>query len=205
MEQMLGTASSIVRNPTVVGLAATAFSDWFLEEPDTQVREELLAMTAHLADFGEEPLRHAAIAFDSALRAETPEVSKQNWTKAFALGAHSVTPHESVMRTGLVMQEPRDATLSWMRRYGVLPTGDSKEPEDHLGLQLALLAHICFIAAKADSPETEFSEAKHFAAERLAWIPILEGKLSEAGAAQSVRSGTALLRVFLEQFVRDNP
>ena len=203
MEQMQGTASPLVRNPTAVALAATTFSDWLLEEPDAPVRDELLAMTAHLIEFGDEALRHAAQAFDAALRAETPEESKQNWTKAFALGPHSVTPHESVMRTGLVMQEPRDATLAWMRRYGVLPTGESREPEDHLGLQLALLARICFIAVKADNPDTEFTEARRFAAERLAWIPLLEAQLADAGAAKSVRTGTALLRVFLEQFVRD--
>ncbi|MCF0254512.1 MAG: molecular chaperone TorD family protein, partial [Duodenibacillus sp.] len=71
------------------------------------------------------------------------------WSAAFGLGSGSATPHESVYRTGLVMQEPRDEVRRMMIARGFLPALPGNEPEDHLGCEMLLLERLAADALEA--------------------------------------------------------
>lgn len=60
-------------------------------------------------------------------------------------------PYESVHRSslGLMMQDEWEAVLHFYRSVGYSRTASSVEPEDHLGIELECMAHLCQRAADA--------------------------------------------------------
>lgn len=57
----------------------------------------------------------------------------RDYGSLFCLGGSSLSLYESVWKTGLAMQEPRDELRKILRASGLKPNTDSNEPEDHLG------------------------------------------------------------------------
>lgn len=188
-------------NPAAAALTANTFSNWLLFGMTPQVHAEVTAMFAHHAEHAEtEELRSAAAALKELLCTESIEVLAKDWATAFAVGASSTAPYESSVRTGLVMQEPRDATLAWMRRWGVLPDPECAEPEDHLGLQAALFSRLIGLSLEAedeDQARTAVEAAARFASERLAWISLLLDELKRADAPRSVAGMINFLSLFI--------
>ncbi len=113
---------------TVVALTTKSFSNWLLYGMTEDIHKEVTTMFAYQASHGSMPLRKVAKTNLDVMRRTPREELARDWSAAFALGMSSVTPHESVIRCGLTMQEPRDLTLAWMRRYGVLPDESLAEP-----------------------------------------------------------------------------
>lgn len=187
-------------NPAAAALTANTFSNWLLNGMTKEVHEEIRAMLEFWSSQQFCPvLRGEAEELMILFDRSTLESLDKDWTNAFALGAGSTTPHESVARTGLVMQEPRDATLAWMRRWGVLPQTDSAEPEDHLGLQLAFFSRLAALALESDEDlaDQALEAARRFALERLSWICILEDSLKAAEAPGSVVGMIDFLALFI--------
>ena len=123
---------------TVLSLTAAAFSDWFLFGMTKEIQSETQLMCQSLSECGSETVRGRTRRLDALLSERSLEEHAQDWAKTFALGAQSTTPHESVFRSGLVMQESRDQTLAWMRSMGLGRAEGVNEPEDHAGFQLAI-------------------------------------------------------------------
>lgn len=61
------------------------------------------------------------------------EALGRDYGSLFCLGGSSLSLYESVWKTGLAMQEPRDELRKILRASGLKPNTDSNEPEDHLG------------------------------------------------------------------------
>lgn len=57
----------------------------------------------------------------------------RDYGSLFCLGGSSLSLYESVWKTGLAMQEPREELRKILRASGLKPNTDSNEPEDHLG------------------------------------------------------------------------
>ena len=57
----------------------------------------------------------------------------RDYGSLFCLGGSSLSLYESVWKTGLAMQEPRDELRKILRACGLKPNTDSNEPEDHIG------------------------------------------------------------------------
>lgn len=188
-------------NPAAAALTANTFSNWLLNGMTREVHEEIRAMLQFwISQRFDLALGAKAEALTILFEGSTQEALDKDWTNAFALGADSTTPHESVLRTGLVMQESRDATLAWMRRWGVLPDPGCAEPEDHLGLQTALFSRLTALGIEAEDEEQSraaLEAAARFASERLAWTPLLRDELKRAAAPESVVAMIDFLSLFI--------
>ena len=97
------------------------------------------------------------------------------------MSAHPVAPYESVYTSeeGLLMQEARDEALEAYHAWGLSVPDTFDLPEDHVALELelmALLASRTTEAAKAGDGDgaAELVAAQHsFADEHLAWVAVL--------------------------------
>lgn len=189
---------------TVVALTAKSFSNWLLYGMTEDIHKDVTAMFAYQASHGSMPLRKVAQTNLDVMSRTSREELARDWSAAFALGMSSVTPHESVIRCGLTMQEPRDLTLAWMRRYGVLPDESLAEPADHLGLQLALLGLLCVQHLDATArPVCSADDIRRYVDERLAWLPDLRAYMKALDAPAGVIGMVDFLVEFLDDaFIR---
>ena len=177
----------------VTALAALTFSDWMLKGIDESILESILAMTLALQD---ESLPTAGAAREAAavLEGKTLEEIERAWTQAFCVGEDSVTPHESVALTGLVMQEPRDAVLEFMHGCGAAPSADTHEPADHLAVMLAFWARLLADDAAQD-------KALEFAEKHLQWVPWIRRELNRKQSDNAiVEALLTLLEAVLDDF-----
>ena len=167
---------------TVLSLTAAAFSDWVLFGMTKEIQSETQLMCQSLSECGSETVRGRTRRLDALLSERSLEEHAQDWAKTFALGAQSTTPHESVFRSGLVMQESRDQTLAWMRSMGLGRAEGVNEPEDHAGFQLAIFANLCARVAADMNDQENKSNALRFAQEHLLWLEELQRALQRNGA-----------------------
>lgn len=150
-------------------LAALTLSDWMLDGGTDAHLASIQAMLDVLqAKAGE--LGQAARQTQAALARSTQQDLALSWTQAFGLGGNSVTPHESVARTGLVMQQPTDDVIEVMRAYGCATEANITDPADHLGVMLAFWASLWM-------RQDQGQAARAFALEHLQWIGWLERQL----------------------------
>ena len=106
--------------------------------------------------------------YASSLRTDDLEKTRVELSVEYAglfLGVWRVPAHpsESAYFTDgqLVMQEPRDEVLKLYRMMGVDKTGQFKQPEDHIALELQFMAHLCEKTNTALKDE-DFSEARKY-------------------------------------------
>jgi TorA maturation chaperone TorD len=99
----------------------------------------------------------------------------------------------------LTFQEETLAVRAWYRRYGVLPAQLHAEPDDHIGLELAFMAHLAQLALAAQAAGDTARLADLLAAERgflrahpLRWAPKWCGRVGEAARTDYYR-GLALV------------
>lgn len=178
----------------VTALAALTFSDWMLKGVDEAILESIYAMTQSLQD-ETLPTTEVARAAAVALEGKTLEEIERAWTQAFCVGDGSVTPHESVAFTGLVMQEPRDEVLEFMHECGVTLSADTHEPADHLGVMLAFLARLLVDDQTQD-------KALEFAEKHLHWVPWVRKELARKQPDNAIVPVLlTLLEAVLEDFV----
>jgi len=108
---------------------------------------------------------------------------KADHTRLFTgLANIPVAPWESVFFTEerLVFQKQTQDVRDWYQRYGMtVVSGQYKEPEDHIGLELTFMAHLAKIglAALAAQNQPEFEQAlaaqREFAQKHLfLWAPL---------------------------------
>ena len=157
---------------TVLSQTAAAFSDWFLFGMTKEIQSETQLMCQSLSECGSETVRGRTRRLDALLSERSLEEHAQDWAKTFALGAQSTTPHESVFRSGLVMQESRDQTLAWMRSMGL----------GRAGFQVAIFANLCARVAADMNDQENKSNALRFAQEHLLWLEELQRALQRNGA-----------------------
>jgi len=99
----------------------------------------------------------------------------------------------------LTFQEETLAVRSWYRRFGVQPTQLHSEPDDHIGLELAFLAHLAQLALAAQAAGDHARLAELLAAERgflqahpQRWAPKWCGRVIQAARTDYYR-GLALV------------
>ena len=116
-------------------------------------------------------------------------------------GEMLATPWESVYRskTKLTFQEPTLQVRALYERFGVQAPAVHREPDDHLGLELAFVATLSDLAARAAAGNDTTRLARCFEAERdflqdhlLAWAPACL-ELVEKHAETGYYRGAALL------------
>lgn len=174
----------------VIALASLTFSDWMLKGADGSVPESLRAMTQALQK-EDSALGRQAHKVAVLLEEASVEELDRSWTQAFGLGEGSVTPHESVALTGLVMQDPRDEVLAVMYAHDLAPDASLHEPADHLGVMLAFWARLV-------GDEQYLQDAESFCRDHLSWLPWLEKELR---AKQPDNAIAIELTVLLEELV----
>ena len=114
---------------------------------------------------------------------------KHDYRRLFIGPGHiPAPPWESVYLSidGLVYEEQTMAVRKFYARYGLQSPKRYKEPDDHFGLEMAFLAHLCALglaAIKADDPE---ALASHLEAKReflkehlLLWAPTFLNRVIE--------------------------
>lgn len=111
---------------------------WFLNGP-TQENRELLSKVLVYAQ--EKALAKSEIIQVMQEKLMTSQIENE-YGSLFCLGKDSVSLYESVWKTGLVMQEPRDKMRKILVALGLKVSGISNEPEDHVGLILYIYGEI---------------------------------------------------------------
>ena len=94
------------------------------------------------------------------------------------MSAHPVAPYESVYTSeeGLLMQEARDEALAAYRTWGLAVPDSFDLPEDHVALELELMALLADRTAEAaragnaDEAAELVAAQRAFADEHLAWV-----------------------------------
>lgn len=179
----------------VTALAALTFSDWLLKGADDSICSSLTAMMQTLSE-GPQTVAKAAFQAAHVLRESSIEEQSRCWTRAFCVGEGSVTPHQSVAVTGLVMQEPRDEVLQVMSDFGLAPEAALHEPADHLGVLLAFWARLLAAPGHADA-------AVSFAEKHLSWVPWVRAELEAKQPDNDVAMAlVTLLETVIDDFLR---
>ena len=156
----------------VAAMTATTHSLWLLTGFNDKTIVPVRKLCEYFTSRGSEEEQELARRILSCRVFDNVTQMAQAWTSFFGLGRMSITPHESVFRCGLAMQEPRDLTRAFMLKAGVKITAAQSEPEDHLGIQLEFLGHLLeqsFENLKLNQSALDL--ASSFLRERLAWVP----------------------------------
>ncbi|MEG0820764.1 MAG: molecular chaperone TorD family protein [Burkholderiaceae bacterium] len=126
----------------------------------------------------------------------------RDYARVFLIGHGAVAPYESVFRSPerLAMQEPRDASLAFYARFGMGCDADAREPEDHLGLQLAFMGSLTDEALRA-APEHRLAyltgQREFLDSHLLPWVGGLAAAVDELDAAGWYGAVLGLVREFL--------
>ncbi len=126
----------------------------------------------------------------------------RDYARTFLVGHGAVAPYESVFRSpeGLAMQAPRDETLAFYTRFGMGCDDGCREPEDHLGLQLAFMASLTDEALRAE-PQRRLSylqgQREFLDSHLLPWVGRLAAAVDEIDAAGWYGGVLGLVREFL--------
>lgn len=176
--------------PRAEWLAAFAgdrlFEAWPFPSGDDRTAAGLASLTAFCRDW--DPAQLAALTWDFNRLFVGP-------------GEMLATPWESVYRskTKLTFQEPTLQVRALYERFGVQTPAVHREPDDHLGLELAFVATLSDLAARAASGNNTTQLARCFKAERdflqdhlLAWAPNCLALVEEHAETDYYR-GAALL------------
>lgn len=126
----------------------------------------------------------------------------RDFSYLFLIGVKSVPSSESVYLSPehIVKQEPRDMVLKVYRESGFTVSNDFKEPEDHIGLELELMARLSHLIC--ESIDREGSEGiskylncqKRFMEEHLnKWIPLFVDFLRKSAEDRDFYKATAYL------------
>jgi TorA maturation chaperone TorD len=148
--------------------AATAFvSHVLLESPDGL----LLAQLSAPGVLQEWPLRAdqhpaglAALTASFAEGAESMEVIHADHRRLFLGPEHVLAcPYESVYlnEEHLTFGNQTLAVREWYRRYGLRAPAQGREPDDHIGLELGFVSHLCLRALDAAESNDDESLAEN--------------------------------------------
>jgi anaerobic sulfite reductase subunit A len=116
-------------------------------------------------------------------------------------------PSESYYITDrqLVMQRPRDDVLNLYRAMGVERTGEFKEPEDHIALELQFMAHLCGMT-NAALKNGNFKDArKYLDAQRNfldshlgKWVPKLAADILKSARHEYYRAIAKITKAYVD-------
>lgn len=182
----------------VAAMTATTHSLWLLTGFNNETVEPVRKLCEFFSSQGtDEECRLARKILDSNAFDNVAELAKA-WTSFFGLGRMSITPHESVFRCGLAMQEPRDLTRTFMLKAGVKLMSGHGEPEDHLGVQLEFLGYLLEQSFADNNLHLEqLNLARSFLQERLVWVPAFIAK-TKALANPEAEQGHQVILWLLE-------
>jgi anaerobic sulfite reductase subunit A len=116
-------------------------------------------------------------------------------------------PSESYYLTKgqLIMQQPRDDMFQLYRAMGVEKTGEFKEPEDHIALELQFMAHLCD-KTNAALKEGNFTAARKyldaqrdFLDEHLSkWVPKLASDVLKSARHEFYRAIAKTTKAYVD-------
>lgn len=108
----------------------------------------------------------------------------RDYGSLFCLGGSSLSLYESVWKTGLAMQEPRDELRKILRACGLKPNTNSNEPEDHLGFIYYCVGMLLEKRRGADGDlrESEDMSPLKETVSHLKWTRLLAGAISDRHA-----------------------
>lgn len=116
----------------------------------------------------------------------------------------------------LLFQEQTAQVRRWYERYGLAPVSTAREPEDHLGLELAFIAQLAAQGLQALDSQPPAAVAELLAAQRqflaehpLQWVPTWYGLVDRQARTEFWRAIAQLtlgaLRAVADQLDRERP
>jgi TorA maturation chaperone TorD len=115
-------------------------------------------------------------------------------------------PYESVHRNPmrLMMQDEWEAVLLLYRRFGFVCSADAVEPEDHLGIELECMAHLCDRCNRAYSDEDESAYRSALTMQRalledhlLKWVPVFVAAVLKDADTEFYKSVALITQEYL--------
>ena len=122
------------------------------------------------------------------------------------LGPLTAFPYESIYKgsLGLLMQKPFEEVREFYGKAGIKKNPDLKEPDDHIGIELAFMVNLCSqakVALKNDKKEEVLSlleRQKQFLQNHLlTWVPSLCKDIQTAAQTDFYKSLAALLNSWI--------
>lgn len=154
-------------NLTIASLKASTLAKWMLEG----FNQETVELLNFYFEFVNKYEGNEKIGRLSELLNLMPiEKLQTSWSQSFCVGQGCLPPEESVVKSGLSMQEYSDLARGWYQRFG--KKSAVQVPPDHLGVQLYFLS---FLLSNIEKGEQENKEkisllTQQFIEERLAWV-----------------------------------
>jgi len=122
------------------------------------------------------------------------------------MNSRGAFPYESVYQTklGLLMQDPFDEVREFYGKMGFRKNPDLKEPEDHIGIQLAFMANLAHQAGialqndKKPEPHTHLTQQREFLLQHLSpWVPSFCKDIQEVARTEFFKSLASLLNAWI--------
>lgn len=193
-------------NPEQSMLQQLVDEEIFSDVPFAGTQEEVVQGLALLQTWAQE--------FSEAPEARTLDV-KADYTRLFVgTSTLPLSPWESVYYSEerLLFQESTMDVRRWYQRFGLEPINLRKEPDDHIGLELAFMAHLAQrgLMALENGDELALNDAldaqRGFARRHLlVWVPLWCAQMIEyartpyyKGLAQVLRGALDELALFLD-------
>lgn len=152
--------------PALLAMKAASLAPWLIDG----FNEKTVNVLTAFLEYQQENNQIDAEVLLNSIKSYSLEELQTAWTTMFCIGKDCVPPEESVVLTGLSMQEPRDKSLSWYLSYGQKLA--TNVPPDNLGVQLMFLSNLLFAINELDGSEKKelIKKAKDFSEERLGWV-----------------------------------
>ncbi len=175
--------------------------DLFTEAPFAGQQTDVIAGLALLENWSREYVDDIPLEIITDLKAD--------YTRLFTgLIKIPVAPWESVFFTEerLVFQEQTQDVRAWYKRYGMKVNNAYKEPEDHVGLELAFMGHLAKLglAALGENNQIVFEQSlaaqREFAAKHLfLWVPLWCNLIGEHAQTKFYRGLALIVRGALNE------
>jgi TorA maturation chaperone TorD len=194
---LLGVLSKLTqKDPERDWLQTLISEDVFSESPLESQHADLVA--------GLRGMQEWCKANESGISEEHLAALKADYTRIFiGIGKPVSPPWESVYfnEDRMIFQEQTLQVREWYRHFGLEAEKLYHEPDDHVGLELAFLAHLARlrVAALEENNEPEFEQLlgaqRQFLFEHpLTWIPYWCGKVEQHARTDFYRGLAQLIR-----------
>lgn len=156
-------------------LLLLAAGSWFTSGPTAETLETVRFAISWLGETAPDVLERIGPWKESFGEDADLSGAQKDFARVFCVGRELFPSSESVYRTGLMMQEPRDEMRRRMRASGLELAPDERLPEDHLGAALTFGYQLLKRDVEAyeggrSGEENSANRFDAYAAERLQWI-----------------------------------
>ncbi len=191
-EQELAPAEPVAEEDRLRAAAYALLARLLVRPPTAESLDEVRGLSGDQSDLGQ---AYTALASAAASRdAET--IGREYHDLFIGVGRGELLPYASYYLTGFVNGKPLAALRSTMRDLGIARDPSFKDPEDHIGALMGIMAGL--ISGGFGPPATLATQRSFFDAHVAPWATHLFGDLETAKSAAFYRPVGTIGRLLME-------